>query len=77
MGASPDRLLELNHGVGLSNTRARLRHLYRNDFAFDFSKADDGFCVLVNVPFRLHPTIESAMVELSSVEPRVAAPFAG
>ena len=27
--------------------------------------------------FRLHPTIESAMVELSSVEPRVAAPFAG
>jgi two-component sensor histidine kinase len=57
-GPPPDRLLELNHGVGLSNTRARLQHLYRTDFEFAFSKTDEGFCVLVNVPFRLHPTVE-------------------
>jgi sensor histidine kinase YesM len=57
-GLPPERLVELNHGVGLSNTRARLQHLYRTDFDFMFSNLDDGFRVTVSLPFRRHPTLE-------------------
>src|SRR4029434_1817634 len=39
----PDRLMALNRGVGLENTRARLEHLYRDRFEFTFSNLDRGF----------------------------------
>jgi LytS/YehU family sensor histidine kinase len=50
-GLPPDRLSLLNQGVGLTNTRARLQHLYRQDHDFVFSNADGGLCVSVSIPF--------------------------
>lgn len=51
-GVPPDRLLALNGGVGLSNTRARLEHLYPDAHEFTFANGTTGFHVTVVVPFR-------------------------
>ncbi|MGH9236541.1 MAG: hypothetical protein ACRD3G_00760 [Vicinamibacterales bacterium] len=48
-GLPPDRLIALNRGVGLDNTRARLAHLYRNRFEFTFSNVERGFCVTIRI----------------------------
>jgi signal transduction histidine kinase len=53
-GLPPDRLMALNRGVGLDNTRARLTHLYRDRFDFSFSNLDRGFCVTIRIPFEVH-----------------------
>ena len=50
-GLPPDRLIALNRGVGLDNTRARLAHLYRDRFEFTFSNLERGFCVTIRIPF--------------------------
>jgi signal transduction histidine kinase len=52
-GLPPERLLALNRGVGIDNTRARLEHLYRGAYQLEFANQDDGFCVTVRIPFNL------------------------
>ncbi len=51
-GLPPDRLLALNEGVGLSNTRARLAYLYPSAHQCLFSNLADGFSVTIRLPFR-------------------------
>ena len=60
-GLPPDRLMALNRGVGLDNTRARLEHLYRDRYQFTFSNLERGFCVTIRIPFQAdsHPEIEA------------------
>ena len=52
-GLPPERLMALNRGVGLENTRARLAHLYRDRFEFTFSNLERGFCVTIRIPFEV------------------------
>ena len=56
-GLPPDRLMALNRGVGLDNTRARLAHLYRDRFEFTFSNLERGFCVTIRIPFEVQTPV--------------------
>jgi LytS/YehU family sensor histidine kinase len=51
-GLPPDRLMALNRGVGLDNTRARLEHLYRDRYQFTFANLERGLCVTIRIPFQ-------------------------
>ncbi len=51
-GLPPERLMALNRGVGLDNTRSRLEHLYRDRYTFTFSNLERGFCVTIRIPFQ-------------------------
>ncbi|MGE3511057.1 MAG: sensor histidine kinase [Vicinamibacterales bacterium] len=61
-GVAPERLLALNSGVGLANTRARLEHLYPGSYTFTFANLAEGFRVTVSLPYR------ASTVELDRVE---------
>ena len=52
-GLPPDRLMALNRGVGLDNTRSRLEHLYHARYTFTFSNLERGFCVTIRIPFQI------------------------
>jgi two-component system, LytTR family, sensor kinase len=55
-GLPPDRLMALNRGVGLDNTRSRLEHLYHARYTFTFSNLERGFCVTIRIPFQVEVT---------------------
>jgi signal transduction histidine kinase len=55
-GLPPDRLMALNRGVGLDNTRSRLEHLYHARYTFTFSNLERGFCVTIRIPFQVEAT---------------------
>ena len=55
-GVPPDRLFALNDGVGLTNTRARLTHLYGSGHHLSFSNlSEGGFQVSIGIPFHVGP----------------------
>ncbi len=55
-GVPPDRLFALNDGVGLTNTRARLTHLYGSGHHLSFSNlGEGGFQVSIGIPFHVGP----------------------
>src|SRR5262249_36144013 len=57
-GLPPDRLVALNSGVGLVNTRARLQHLYPPKHRLTFPNVAAGFSVTVCIPFEANPSSE-------------------
>jgi two-component system, LytTR family, sensor kinase len=59
-GVAPHYLTLLNQGVGLTNTRARLDHLYRADHSFVFSN-EGGFCVAISIPFVVDRSVAETM----------------
>jgi two-component system LytT family sensor kinase len=60
-GVPSDRLAALNGGVGLSNTRARLEHLYRTAHCFVFTNEPVGFCVTIQIPYQIAPSTHGAV----------------
>ena len=51
VGLSAARLTDFNRGVGLANTRSRLRHLYGSSHRFEFRQPPGGgLSVLIAVP---------------------------
>jgi two-component system, LytTR family, sensor kinase len=51
VGLSAARLSDFNRGIGLSNTRSRLDHLYGSTHRFEFRQpAEGGLLVLIAVP---------------------------
>ena len=58
-GVKPAVLDMLNRGVGLSNTRARLEHLYPGRYSLVFAN-EGGFVVKIRIPFAVdQPVMES------------------
>ncbi|HKD02324.1 MAG TPA: histidine kinase [Terriglobales bacterium] len=55
----PGKILERADGIGLSNTKARLRTLYGRDHSFLLTCPDGGGCeVAIQLPLRLSPAQE-------------------
>ncbi len=59
-GVAPHYLSLMNQGVGLTNTRARLEHLYRAGQTCVFSN-DHGFCVTIAIPFVAEAGVADAL----------------
>ncbi len=52
IGVSSDKLENLSEGVGISNTKKRLKHLYGKDHKFSLAAENKGFQVNLTIPFR-------------------------
>jgi LytS/YehU family sensor histidine kinase len=53
IGLSEDALTALHKGIGVSTTRARLRHQFGADYRFEFHRLAQGVAVVVAVPWRV------------------------
>jgi sensor histidine kinase YesM len=66
VGMSAARLSAFNRGVGLSNTRSRLEHLYGSLHRFEFRQPPEGgLLVLIAIPLA---AVAEEVVELEAVE---------
>ena len=55
-----NRISERSHGIGLTNTRARLHTLYGDDYQFSLASPDGGGCeVTLQLPLRVSHTQEA------------------
>ena len=64
-GVGLEAVRELNEGVGLSNTRARLEHLYRDRYAMHFdAQPGRGFSIALQLPWRAPAEPDSAIERL-------------
>jgi sensor histidine kinase YesM len=55
-------VVDIKEGIGLSNTKARLKQLYGDDFAFRAEHIEGGFLVSIAIPFQIvrHSDSEAA-----------------
>jgi hypothetical protein len=61
-GVGLEAVRELNEGVGLSNTRARLEHLYRDQYAMHFdAHPGRGFSIALQLPWRTAAAAETTI----------------
>jgi sensor histidine kinase YesM len=68
VGLSAARLTDFNRGVGLTNTRSRLQHMYGSSHRFEFRQpASGGLSVLIGIPL-----VEIATAEAESLSEGVA-----
>ena len=62
-GLAPDWSSETQSGVGLANTRARLKQTYGADYSFDLKNAEDqsggGAVSTLTIPFRVHSQLSA------------------
>ena len=66
VGLSAARLSDFNRGIGLSNTRSRLEHLYGSLHRFEFRQpAEGGLLVLIAIPLA---AVEDERVGVPAVE---------
>jgi len=66
VGLSAARLSDFNRGIGLSNTRSRLEHLYGSVHRFEFRQpAEGGLLVLIAIPL---VDVEDEVVGVQAVE---------
>ena len=56
VGLSEDSLTALQKGIGVSTTRARLKHQFGADYRFEFHRLSQGLAVVVAVPWRTEGT---------------------
>jgi hypothetical protein len=67
VGMSAARLSDFNRGVGLANTRSRLRHLYGSNHRFEFRQPPDGgLSVLIAIPL-VEPAVEAGDTQVEVV----------
>jgi len=51
-GVKAEELEKLDDGVGLANTKARLKHLFNDKQSFEInSQENEGFTVSITIPF--------------------------
>jgi two-component system LytT family sensor kinase len=79
VGMSASRLSDFNRGVGLSNTRSRLQHLYGDRHRFEFKQPDGGgLQVLMTIPLheeeRAREFEEPRTLNRRTLEPRTSNP---
>jgi signal transduction histidine kinase len=68
-GLPKAKLEAFNHGVGLSNTRLRLEHLYPGDHRFEFHEpSDGGLAVTIEIPVSAETDDGARPTEVPSME---------